>query len=780
MGDLQTAAGVTQALAAIGHAGVPEAMLEACVASLAGVCDLLVEGTPAGTEVLEMQLWLHLRQQQMAAYSALRARIPDPPAPRPTAADLVVSLGALPLPADIRTVGEALLSQWPLPGLPDRTDTLLPGNSAPLSLGGFLACFRDSMLVGVSTTPSLTASLPRVRLKLHPALADDEKARLAMFCFDTLVGGDGDGQRLIMQLGGTGLLAVELLVLLLRWCDITPLHVLLHPPVVDALHGALLGIHATAGEEVALLGSQHGAVDTFWATLSQHCMHDKTVHRALLIALCCTTLETAPADWQGGVLDMLLDATCLEAAAAQAGCTSSRLRGVSVSELRSHPSVPDLIVHMLLDHGLSPADIAALQPSSQQHGASPIPTSPAASLAAAVAMRFTATCIPDLLAARSAWFLVQQLDPDALRRAIEFTAAVADPALRWRCNHMLWADHLRPVVAGLAALQQKVGKAPKDRLVEKQCNLAPGHVVILLEVASQLLLDMATAFAAAGSSSMPHGADGIVPGAAALADMRWVRLAAGEDAQRDFRSQMAASACVDIPLIQQHSLLCLLLAAIMRHQLRSVRVLDLFPDDVRPWLFSSLDARPLRAHEGGEDATAVASDAGCAAARQRFAFALLTAFICAADPPSDGGEASDLVGRLGVDPDWIAARTVLCMYARGLDEQGEELLLQLAHPEAAVTDLLELVRCRLRLDVALPGGGPDVARVARLSADVFAWLDAPPGQGLASWLPNVVPAPAICTRTLVRQLSALAQQQPPQIRQTVDRLLPAVDALAAP
>ena len=376
--------------------------------------------------------------------------------------------------------------------------------------------------------------------------------------------------------------------------------------------------------------------------------------------------------------------------------------------------------------------------------------------------------------------------PEALVSMLEFANACDHTGLRMLTFHSIWVRTLKPRYLSLVSLIEKVGKAPKERLLLK--DIAKGGVAMdnasthAFAFVAQETMRQLVSVAANGSAGA-----GSVNGVPADTDERWTEHS-NQGAEFSFLGDgcITDAATAAQPLntfvVQQHAVLSCVVWAIVGFQLRSVRPLSLFSGRVRGMFFAPFeedhpDLRERSAslasesvaidqvHEDPEAATAAAALAELQSARRQFLCRALVAAVhhdtTAADsittlPLPTVAEIFALADTLDLKQDDVLARQyVRNLYETARDGEAQAAIVRVADTAALAAALLEVAGHRLALlmDKRLSENALDV--IARIPGDIYEWCTAVqasqplPGQGGCK---KVGPA---AIRTLVQSTLAL-------------------------
>ncbi|XP_005409325.1 PREDICTED: rab3 GTPase-activating protein non-catalytic subunit isoform X2 [Chinchilla lanigera] len=389
----------------------------------------------------------------------------------------------------------------------------------------------------------------------------------------------------------------------------------------------------------------------------------------------------------------------------------------------------------------------------------------------------------DVLHAHCCWEYVVQWnkDPEEARffaRSVGHLKHIVNAHVQHGIALMLWNTFLVKRVSAAAYLMDKVGKSPKDRLCRRDVGMSDTAMTPFLGCCLDLLQTLMEA---------DVGRDEML---APVLDTEDAWLAAeGPTCIVELALEQKP---VHYPLVQHHSVLCAVLAAVARFALKAVKPLALFDSKGKNAFFKDLTTIQLL--PSGE------MDPNFISIRQQFLLKLVSAAVQAqhAVPqdraPSAQAEAAttpcedqdwpalavDLAQHLQVSEDVIRRHYVSELYSHGADHLGEEralarvpqATLQVQDKEVLASQLLMLSGQRLAHTLLHTQSREGMELLARLPPTLCTWLKAMNPQDLQN--PDV---PIARTARLVHRVIELLPESHGQYSLAL-HLLEAVAAVA--
>ncbi|XP_023566117.1 rab3 GTPase-activating protein non-catalytic subunit isoform X2 [Octodon degus] len=380
----------------------------------------------------------------------------------------------------------------------------------------------------------------------------------------------------------------------------------------------------------------------------------------------------------------------------------------------------------------------------------------------------------DVLHAHCCWEYVVQWnkDPEEARffaRSVEHLKHIANAHVQHGIALMLWNTFLVKRVSAAAYLMDKVGKSPKDRLCRRDVGMSDTAMTPFLGCCFDLLQTLMEADV--GRDEMP----------APVLDTEDAWLAA--EGPTSIVELALEQRPVHYPLVQHHSVLCAVLAAVARFALKAVKPLALFDSKGKNAFFKDLTTIQLL--PSGE------MDPNLISLRQQFLLKLVSAAVQAQHSVRQNGAPSgqvevgtapsqdqdwpalamDLAQHLQVSEDVVRRHYVGELYSHGADHLGEEATLQVHDQEVLASQLLVLSGQRLAHALLHTQSREGMELLARLPPTLCTWLKAMSPLDLQN--PDV---PIATTARLVHRVVELLPEKHGQYSLAL-HLLEAVDAV---
>ncbi|XP_053164823.1 rab3 GTPase-activating protein non-catalytic subunit [Hemicordylus capensis] len=337
----------------------------------------------------------------------------------------------------------------------------------------------------------------------------------------------------------------------------------------------------------------------------------------------------------------------------------------------------------------------------------------------------------DVLHAHCCWEYVVQWNKDPeeahfLTRSIEHLGCIDNAHVQHGIALMMWNTFIVKRLSAATYLMDKVGKAPKDRLCRRDVGMSEDAVTSLLGSCSDLLQTLMEADVRSDEMQLP------------VLDL--------EDAWVSVKGQISLVELaleqkhIHYPLVEHQSVLCTILYGVMKFSLKSVKPLALFDSKGKNAFFKDLTSIQLL--PSGDVDPALLS------VRHQFLTKLVSAVVQAQSSSHKAkGSPEDLTVISVKDRDWpalvvdlaqhlqvqedVVRRHYVCeLYNYGLDQLGEEAILQVHDKEVLASQLLVLTGQRLAYALLHIQTKEGMELLARLPPTLCTWLKAMDPQDL--------------------------------------------------
>ncbi len=648
---------------------------------------------------------------------------------------------------------------------------------------------------------------------LRPDLPDTDACAIGAHLFAAAVLSPFGNHRGLEAMLSRGVVAAQSLTRVLgAWLLSLPPAVLVQQHVLEYLPELLTRVLLGGGGDGVGDGVGEGS-GALVAALIQQCVDSSNTASALVVALALSHAKYHSASSHACLPQQLEAITAINfvraihcsggvtgsagaaaSASASASASAGGVAGVVAGglSLTQAPLIGEALAALLVDLDLSPEQCTPLTSTTTTTTttttSTTTPTTAADSEATALLARH---CVgvygSDLLWARVSmlhyerWHLAlapsqtptsPTLPPTAVLRRLThaqgFNALVQGPVLRHGVALMAWQRVLQPKCAVLAGLVGKVGKRPKDRLCAKHADIEGTDAVV--------------AVLAAGIASLR------ILGAPRVGDISPSR-DFGPDVQQLATLQIALSAG---PALESTLLLLQIVELVFRLDLRSVRLVALFPPGMQSLFFTSLtSAENTPPHDyvletliGGMAAdnislassittttttataiTATTDDpaAVCAA----FFSQALARTVCEAPAHAEALFALATGAPFNVPPTPLRVQHVLNMQERALDADEARLLVPERERAVLAKGTLAVARRLVARFVAAQNSSHPERKgeaMAHLTIDMHDWLESAPTTISLGQCPVVVPQLTVVRAMLQWAAIALPAGSPDAIR----------------
>ncbi|XP_062980165.1 rab3 GTPase-activating protein non-catalytic subunit [Elgaria multicarinata webbii] len=338
----------------------------------------------------------------------------------------------------------------------------------------------------------------------------------------------------------------------------------------------------------------------------------------------------------------------------------------------------------------------------------------------------------DVLHAHCCWEYVVQWNKDPeeahfLIKSIEHLRCIDNAHVQHGIALMMWNTFIVKRLSAATYLMDKVGKAPKDRLCRRDVGMSDTAMTCFLGSCSDLLQTLMEADVRSDEMQLP----------VLDTEDAWVSV----EGQISLVELALEQKHIHYPLVEHQSVLCTLLYGIMKFSLKSVKPLSLFDSKGKNAFFKDLTSIQLL--PSGDVDPALLST------RHQFLTKLVSAVAQAqsssqkaADSPGElvvlsvkdrrdwPALALDLAQHLQVNEDVIKRHYVCELYNYGLDQLGEEAILQVHDKEVLASQLLVLTGQRLAYALLHTQTKEGMELLARLPPTLCTWLKAMDPQDL--------------------------------------------------
>uniref|UniRef100_A0A8D0DZX4 RAB3 GTPase activating non-catalytic protein subunit 2 n=1 Tax=Salvator merianae TaxID=96440 RepID=A0A8D0DZX4_SALMN len=337
----------------------------------------------------------------------------------------------------------------------------------------------------------------------------------------------------------------------------------------------------------------------------------------------------------------------------------------------------------------------------------------------------------DVLHAHCCWEYVVQWnkDPEEARfliRSIEHLRCVDNAHIQHGIALMMWNTFIVKRLSSATYLMDKVGKAPKDRLCRRDVGMSDTAMTSFLGSCLDLLQTLMEADVRSDEMQLP----------VLDTEDAWVSV----EGQISLVELALEQKHIHYPLAEHHSVLCTLLYGIMKFSLKSVKPLSLFDSKGKNAFFKDLTSIQLL--PSGE------VDPALLTTRHQFLTKLTSAVVQAQSSSQKAKDSSDNLAAVSLkDRDWptlavdlaqqlqvpedVIRRHYVCeLYNYGLDQLGEEAILQVHDKEVLASQLLVLTGQRLAYALLHTQTKEGMELLARLPPTLCTWLKAMDPQDL--------------------------------------------------
>ncbi|KAJ7341059.1 hypothetical protein JRQ81_004749 [Phrynocephalus forsythii] len=337
----------------------------------------------------------------------------------------------------------------------------------------------------------------------------------------------------------------------------------------------------------------------------------------------------------------------------------------------------------------------------------------------------------DVLHAHCCWEYVVQWNKDPeeahfLTRSMEHLQCISSGHVQHGIALMMWNTFIVKRLSAATYLMDKVGKAPKDRLCRRDVGMSDTAMTSFLGSCSDLLQTLMEADVRSDEMQLP----------VLDTEDAWVSV----EGQTSLVELALEQKHIHYPLVEHQSVLCMLLYLIMKFSLKSVKPLSLFDSKGKNAFFKDLTSIQLLP-SGDVDPALISL-------RHQFLMKLASALVQAQASsqrtkgnPEEAANVSvkdrdwpalvlDLAQHLQVNEDVIQRHYVCELYNYGLDQLGEEAILQVHDKEVLASQLLVLTGQRLAYALLHTQTKEGMELLARLPPTLCTWLKAMDPQDL--------------------------------------------------
>ncbi|XP_078413223.1 rab3 GTPase-activating protein non-catalytic subunit [Cetorhinus maximus] len=387
--------------------------------------------------------------------------------------------------------------------------------------------------------------------------------------------------------------------------------------------------------------------------------------------------------------------------------------------------------------------------------------------------RFPCSLESDVLHAHCCWEYVVQWNKDPeegrfLSISVDHLKCIGNAHVQRGIAIMMWNTFVVKRLSAAAYLMDKVGKAPKDRLCRRDVGMSDTAVTSFFGSCSLLLQTLMEAEVSSDEMKEPfldiEDTWSSVEGQTSIVDLALE--------QRH----------VHYPLVQHHYILSVIMYGIMLFGMKSVKVFSLFDSKGKNAFFKELTSIQLL--PSGD------MDPNIVSLRQQFLMKLVSVSVKELIAPPNTESASEqqphreqnedwpsvaveLSQNLQVNEDVIRRHYVCELYNYGIDQIGEEALLQVHDQEVLASQLLVLTGQRLAYALLHTQTKEGMELLARLPPMLCTWLKAMDPQDLQN-----TDVPIVATARLVSKLIELLPENHGQYS-LVLHLLEAVEAISS-
>ncbi|XP_006869763.1 PREDICTED: rab3 GTPase-activating protein non-catalytic subunit [Chrysochloris asiatica] len=382
----------------------------------------------------------------------------------------------------------------------------------------------------------------------------------------------------------------------------------------------------------------------------------------------------------------------------------------------------------------------------------------------------------DVLHAHCCWEYVVQWnkDPEEARffvRSIEHLKHILNAHIQNGIALMMWNTFLVKRFSAATYLMDKVGKSPKDRLCRRDVGMSDTAMTSFLGSCLDLLQTLLEADVSRDELPVP----------VLDTEDAWL---SGEGPVSIVELALEQKH-IHYPLVEHHSVLCSVLYAVMRFALKTVKPLALFDSKGKNAFFKDLTSIQLL--PSGE------MDPNFISARQQFLLKVVSAAVQAQHSVAkdkDPTEAAvstpfgkdqdwpvlavDLAHHLQVSEDVVRRHYVGELYNHGVDQLGEEAILQVHDKEVLASQLLVVTGQRLAYTLFHAQTKEGMELLARLPPMLCTWLKAMDPHGLQN-----TSMPIATTAKLVNKVIELLPENHGQYSLAL-HLIEAVEAISIP
>ncbi|XP_061481152.1 rab3 GTPase-activating protein non-catalytic subunit isoform X2 [Rhineura floridana] len=331
----------------------------------------------------------------------------------------------------------------------------------------------------------------------------------------------------------------------------------------------------------------------------------------------------------------------------------------------------------------------------------------------------------DVLHAHCCWEYVVQWNKDPeeahfLIRSIEHLRFISNAHVQYGIALMMWNTFIVKRLSAATYLTDKVGKAPKDRLCRRDVGMSDIAMTSFLGSCSDLLQTLMEADVQSDEMQLP----------VLDTEDAWVSV----EGQTSLVELALEQKHIHYPLVEHQSVLCTILYGIMKFSLKSVKPLSLFDSKGKNAFFKDLTSIQLLPSGDVDPAllsvrhqfltklvSAVAQAQSSSQKTKGSPDGVAVVFVKDRDWPA---LALDLAQHLQVAEDVIRRHYVCELYNYGLDQLGEEAILQVHDKEVLASQLLVLTGQRLAYALLHTQTKEGMELLARLSPTLCTWLKA--------------------------------------------------------